>query len=79
MNTDSANWWRLENPRGGRSLRVGRDRRRAFSLLEVILALAILGGAVAVVCTVVEAVTPWGIDNLTVPAAAVLILDLLRN
>jgi phytol kinase len=39
----------------------------------------IYGGAVAVVCTVVEAVTPWGIDNLTVPAAAVLILHLLRN
>jgi phytol kinase len=39
----------------------------------------IYGGAVAVVCTLVEALTPWGIDNLTVPAAAVLILDLLRN
>jgi phytol kinase len=39
----------------------------------------IYGGAVALVCTVVEAVTPWGIDNLAVPAAAVLILDLLRN
>jgi dolichol kinase len=39
----------------------------------------IYGGAVALVCTVVEALTPWGIDNFTVPAAAVLILDLLRN
>lgn len=39
----------------------------------------IYGGAVAVVCTLVEALTPWGIDNLTVPAAAVLILHLLRN
>ncbi len=39
----------------------------------------IYGGAVAVVCTLVEALTPWGIDNLTVPAAAVLVLNLLRN
>ena len=37
------------------------------------------GGAVALVCTVVEALTPWGIDNLTVPAAAALILHLLRS
>ncbi len=37
------------------------------------------GGAVAIVCTLVEALTPWGLDNLTVPAAAVLILHLLRN
>jgi phytol kinase len=37
------------------------------------------GAAVALVCTVVEALTPWGIDNLTIPAAAVLILHLLRN
>jgi acetyl-CoA C-acetyltransferase len=28
------------------------------------------GGAVALVCTLVEALSPWGIDNLTVPAAA---------
>jgi dolichol kinase len=35
------------------------------------------GGAVAVVCTLVEAFTPWGLDNLTVPAAATLILSLL--
>jgi dolichol kinase len=39
----------------------------------------IYGGAVAVVCTLVEALTPWGIDNLTVPAAAAVILNLLRN
>jgi dolichol kinase len=37
------------------------------------------GGAVAVVCTVVEAISPWGTDNLTIPAATVLILSLLRN
>ena len=35
------------------------------------------GGLVALVCTLVEALTPWGIDNLTVPAAAVLVLYLL--
>jgi phytol kinase len=39
----------------------------------------IYGGAVALVCTVVEALTPWGLDNLTVPAAAALVLHLLRN
>jgi dolichol kinase len=39
----------------------------------------IQGGAVALVATVVEALSPWGIDNLTVPAASVLILHLLRN
>ena len=39
----------------------------------------IYGGAIAVVCTLVEALTPWGLDNLTVPAAAALILHLLRQ
>jgi dolichol kinase len=39
----------------------------------------IYGAAVALVCTIVEALTPWGIDNLTVPAAAALILTVLRN
>jgi len=47
-------------------------------LINWMLAL-IYGGAVALVCTVVEALSPWGADNLTVPAAAVLILHLLRN
>ncbi|MGD2206367.1 MAG: phosphatidate cytidylyltransferase [Anaerolineae bacterium] len=47
-------------------------------LVDWILAL-IYGGAVALVCTLVEALSPWGIDNLTVPAAAVLILHLLRS
>jgi phytol kinase len=37
------------------------------------------GAAVAVVCTLVEALTPWGLDNLTVPAAAAFMLHLLRN
>jgi phytol kinase len=43
--------------------------------LNWILAL-IYGGFVAVLCTAVEALTPWGIDNLTVPAAAALALSL---
>jgi dolichol kinase len=37
------------------------------------------GGIVALVCTLVEALSPWGIDNLTIPAAAALVLHLLRN
>lgn len=36
-----------------------------------------VGGVVAIVCTLVEALSPWGIDNLTVPAAAGLILNML--
>lgn len=39
----------------------------------------IYSGAVAAVCTLVEALSPWGIDNLTVPAAAALLLLALRN
>jgi phytol kinase len=39
----------------------------------------IYGGAVALVCTAVEALTPWGLDNLTVAAAAAFILSVLRN
>jgi len=39
----------------------------------------IYGGAVALVCTVVEALTPWGLDNLTVALAAAVVLSLLRN
>ncbi len=39
----------------------------------------IYGAAVAIVCTLVEALTPWGMDNLTIPAASILILSLLRN
>lgn len=38
----------------------------------------IYGGATAVVCTLVEALSPWGIDNLTVPLAAMLVLYFLR-
>lgn len=37
------------------------------------------GGLVALVCTIVEALSPWGIDNLTVPFAAALILNSLRH
>jgi dolichol kinase len=39
----------------------------------------IYGGAVAVVATIVEALTPLGLDNLTVPFASALVLHLLRN
>ncbi len=35
------------------------------------------GGVVALVCTLVEALSPWGLDNLTIPAAAALTLTLL--
>jgi phytol kinase len=47
-------------------------------LINWMLAL-IYGGAVALVCTLVEALSPWGIDNLTIPAAACLVLYLLRR
>jgi phytol kinase len=47
-------------------------------LINWMLAL-IYGGVVALVCTLVEALSPWGIDNLTIPAAAGLILYILRN
>lgn len=39
----------------------------------------IYGGVVALVCTLVEALSPWGLDNLTIPAAAALMLHMLRN
>jgi len=38
----------------------------------------IYGGATALVCTLVEALSPWGIDNLTVPLAAMFVLYLLK-
>jgi dolichol kinase len=47
-------------------------------LIDWMLAL-IYGGAVAIVATLVEALSPWGLDNLTIPAATVLILQMLRN
>jgi phytol kinase len=47
-------------------------------LIDWMLAL-IYGGIVAIVATVVEALSPWGLDNLTIPTASVLILHLLRN
>jgi phytol kinase len=47
-------------------------------LIDWMLAL-IYGGVVALVSTLVEAWSPWGIDNLTIPAAAALMLNLLRN
>jgi phytol kinase len=47
-------------------------------LINWLMAL-IYGGAVALVCTIVEALSPWGIDNLTIPAVAVLVLHALRN
>jgi len=39
----------------------------------------IYGGVVAIVCTLVEALSPWGIDNLTVPAAAAVMLNMLYS
>jgi len=47
-------------------------------LIDWMLAL-IYGGIVAIVATVVEALSPLGLDNLTIPAASVLILHVLRN
>ena len=46
--------------------------------VEWLLAL-IYGGVVALVCTVVEALSPWGIDNLTIPAAAAIVLNALLS
>jgi dolichol kinase len=37
----------------------------------------VLALAVALVATVVEALSPWGIDNLTVPLASALVLVVL--
>lgn len=37
------------------------------------------GGAVALACTAVEALSPWGLDNLTIPAAAALMLQFLHS
>jgi phytol kinase len=59
----------------------------ALSLIPLLLGTAsidwllaiVYGAAVAVVCTIVEAISPWGIDNLTVPAAAAAILVVLRG
>lgn len=46
-----------------------------LGLLYVSPLLALIYGAVvAIVCTLVEALSPWGIDNLTVPLAAGLVL-----
>lgn len=39
----------------------------------------IYGAAIAIVSTVVEALSPWGIDNLTVPIATALALQALRR
>ena len=59
----------------------------AFSLVSTFLALVVFGQpagtgivlalAVALVATVVEALSPWGIDNLTVPLASALVLVVL--
>jgi len=46
--------------------------------INALLAL-IYGGATAVICTLVEALSPWGIDNLTIPLAAGLVLYVLRT
>jgi len=47
-------------------------------LINWMLAL-IYGGVVALVSTLVEALSPWGIDNLTIPAATAAVLYLLRS
>lgn len=39
----------------------------------------IYSGVVVLVCTFAEALSPWGIDNLIVPAAAALTLNLLQG
>jgi dolichol kinase len=39
----------------------------------------IYGGIVAIASTLVEALSPWGLDNLTIPAVSVLVLHALRN
>jgi phytol kinase len=46
--------------------------------IEWLLAL-IYGAAVALACTIVEALSPWGLDNLTVPVIAAVILNMLRR
>ena len=38
----------------------------------------VYSGVVSLVCSIVEALTPWGMDNLSVPASATLVLWLLR-
>lgn len=47
-------------------------------LINWMLAL-MYGGVVALACTLIEALSPWGIDNLTVPTASALVLYWLRN
>jgi dolichol kinase len=39
----------------------------------------IQGAAVGLVAALVEALSPWGVDNLTIPGASVLVLHMLRN
>jgi len=80
-------WGRRKVGLNGRSLE-GSAAVFVFSLVSVALALAILGdmgaaqalgiGAlVAAAATAVELVSPWGLDNLTVPAVSALVLWLL--
>jgi len=80
-------WGRHRTGLNGRSLE-GSAAVFAFSLVSVALALAILGpmsaaqalgiGAlVAAAATVVELASPWGLDNLTVPAVSALVLWVL--
>ena len=47
-------------------------------LIDWMLAL-IYGGIVAIASTLVEALSPWGLDNLSIPAVSVLVLHALRN
>ena len=41
------------------------------------LAAAVTAAAVALGAAVIEAISPWGIDNLTVPAVSTMILVLM--
>jgi phytol kinase len=58
----------------------------ALFLMPLVLGQPLLGwltallhsGVVALACTLTEALSPWGIDNLTVPAVAALVLNWLN-
>lgn len=82
-------WGKRRLGLNGRSLE-GSAAVFLFSLATVALTLIILGpmnavqalgiGAlVAAAATIVELVSPWGLDNLTVPAASALVLWLLMR
>jgi dolichol kinase len=80
-------WGRRRLGLNGRSLE-GSAAVFVFSLVSVALTLMLMGsmsaaqalgigGLVAAAATVVELVSPWGLDNLTVPAISALLLWVL--